>query len=433
MRKLSLCLSLLLAAGCASTRPGGGLTERDRFPLDPREGLAGPFHEGVAMGWDALLAGDGARAEQEFRRAAEEGEGLAARIGQIAAWVVEGEAERAAKACREALRAGEGTPALLVACGEADAARSEPYEALGLYEKALVQVPGREGLRLRAGELRKAAREELVSAARREAGGERWDRARERAARAMEVDPKDPEARVVAAEIERGAGDGEKALLYYREALELGFKGPEAEQRMAELALESGDHALAISLFDELAGRDPRYAEQAAQARLAFRIANWPAPEREAAQRPRLSRADAAVLAWWMVPEVREARVSSGVIASDVLARRDSRAVTRALALGFLDVDRVTHRANPDAPLTLTAASRLLLRLLAMLRPSASELPCLEATDGVPRGGAEAIRLVAACGLLGPSEGTSVSGADFTRALDRMRAMLGSRENMRRE
>jgi len=432
-RKLGLFLAALLAAGCASAPLGVAEKDRERFPLDPREGLAGPFHAGIAAGWDALQVGDGDRAEYEFRRAAEEGEGLAARIGEITAWVVRGQDARAVEACREALRVGEGTPPLLVACGEAYAARAEPLEALGLYERALARVPSRQGLRDRAGELRKAARESLLSAARKEIEAEQWDRARERTARAIEVDPKDPEARVVAAEIERGAGDPEKALVYYREALELGFKGPEAEARMAALALESGDHALAVALFDELALRDPQYAEAAAQARMAFRIANWPAPERAAAQRPRLTRADAATLVWWTVPEVREARVSSGVIASDVLSRRDSRAMTRALALGFLEVDRVTHRANPDAPLTMTAASRLLLRLLSLLRPAGGAPACLEGMVDVPRAGAEAVRLVTACGLLPQSTGNSVSGSAFTRALDRLRTLVGSGENARRE
>jgi hypothetical protein len=45
-------LAALFAHGCASTR----VTVRDAFPLDPREGLPGPFPAGVERGWKALEA-----------------------------------------------------------------------------------------------------------------------------------------------------------------------------------------------------------------------------------------------------------------------------------------------------------------------------------------------------------------------------------------
>jgi hypothetical protein len=86
--------------------------------------------------------------------------------------------------------------------------------------------------------------------------------------------------------------------------------------------------ALAVSVFERLARDDPRFAARAADARLAFRVANWPPAEREAARTSRLTRAQAAELVWWMVPEVREAKGGGGVIASDALSRRDSRSLT---------------------------------------------------------------------------------------------------------
>ena len=393
----------------------------------------GPFDDGIGRGWDALLAGDLALAEEEFQ-SAEGGPGeLAARIGLIETWVLDGHPDRAIAACDDALRSGEGTAPLLVACAEAHAGKSAPVEALRLYDRALARLPGRAGLRARAEELRKTAREGLAAAAREEIGRESWDAARERAARAIEVDPKDPELRVLAAEIEQGAGNREQALIRYREALELGSDRPDVEEKIAEMAMESGDHALAVTLFDELARRDPRFAERAEQARTSFRVSNWPAPERAAAEAERLTRAEAAILVWWMVPEVREARVSSSVIASDVVSRRDSRAVTRSLALGFLDVDPITHRANPDSPLTVTAAARFLLRLLLMLKPEGPQPACLEGTVGPIRSGAEAIRLATACGLLPNAETGVVTGNDFTRAVDRIRAMVASGENAGRD
>ncbi|MFN2386551.1 MAG: tetratricopeptide repeat protein [Thermoanaerobaculia bacterium] len=431
MHRVGLFLFALLAAGCASAPRS--VSERDRFPLDPREQLAGPFEEGVARGWDALLAGDLSGAEEEFARA-EAGPGaVAARIGLIETWVLDGRADRAVSACVDALRTGEPSGPLLVACGEAYAAKSDPIEALRLYDQALARLPGRDGVRARAEELRKTAREGHVAAAREEMGRESWDAARERASLAMAADPKDPELRVLAAEIEQGAGNRDQALIHYREAFEMGSARPDVEEKIAQMAMESGDHALAVTLFDELARRDERFAERAEEARTAFRVSNWPAPEREAARAARLTRAEAAILVWWMVPEVREARVSSSVIASDVVSRRDSRAVTRSLALGFLDVDPVTHRANPNSPITVTATARFLLRLLGMLAPQGREPACLEGVTGPVRSGAEAIRLAIACGLLPHADTGIVTGSDFTRAVDRIRATVASGENAGRE
>src|SRR5262249_30673005 len=62
---LFLGLSPLLLTFCASTQP---VDHRDRFPLDPREGLAGPFPEGVSRGWSRVVAGGGAGAGGGFWR-----------------------------------------------------------------------------------------------------------------------------------------------------------------------------------------------------------------------------------------------------------------------------------------------------------------------------------------------------------------------------
>jgi hypothetical protein len=185
--------------------------------------------------------------------------------------------------------------------------------------------------------------------------------------------------------------------------------------------MDLGEDALAVSIFDPLAREDSRYEPDAVRARLAFRAANWPPPERDAARSERLTRSEAAILVWWMFPEIREARVASGVIASDVISRRDTRALSRALALGLLQVDREKHRANPDAPLTVSAAARLLLRLAAFLRPSGADLPC----SARGRSGAEAVRAAQECGLLEDSVAV-ISGPVFTRALDQVRAVASA-------
>ena len=174
--------------------------------------------------------------------------------------------------------------------------------------------------------------------------------------------------------------------------------------------------------------RSSRFAPHAENARLTFRVANWPAPEREAAQSARLTRAGAATLLWWMYPEIREMRVSGGAIASDALSRRDSRAITRAVALGLLDVDRETHRVNPGARLAPVSAARLLLRLLVLVSPPDQELTCLGETRRPPRAASEALAAAEGCGLLPELDAGGVSGPVFTKALDRLRALAAGSE-----
>ena len=123
-----------------------------------------------------------------------------------------------------------------------------------------------------------------------------------------------------------------------------------------------------------------------------------------------------------MFPEIREAKVTTSVIASDAVSRRDTRAVLRAVSLGLLDVDRETHRARPDGALTRRAAARMLLRLLRIVNPAVHPR-CLEGSPESGRSGVEAVRAAVECGLLEESESSSVPGREFTRGLDRVRIM----------
>ncbi len=230
------------------------------------------------------------------------------------------------------------------------------------------RAPGRPGLVERAEELRDAAVAALLQAAEKSASEGRRQDARADLERALARAPRSGPVLARAADVECAAGERQRALDYYREALELGGVSTEVEERAGSLALELGDDALAVSIFDGLAARDPSFRDRAAEARLAFRIANWPEAERRAARARRLTRAGAASLAWWMFPEVRESRMTSGIVATDVLDRGDGRAMMRAISLGLVDVDPSTHRARPDAPLTRAAAARFLLRLSAALR-----------------------------------------------------------------
>lgn len=418
-------LAALLSHGCASAPAA---PPRDHFPLDPREGLTGPFDASVEDGWRALLAGDAARAGKEFARAAPGPSARAGAIGQVEALVAGGRSSEALALCESALAKPDATLPLYVGCGEAQARAGSAVEAYELYARAASLAPGRPGLAARAQKLLAEATDATLAQADRDAALGRFEAARSGVARAIAWNPRSAAVLVRAAGVECAAGEKERALQYDREAIALGGLDADTRASAGRLALEVGDDAMAVSVFDALAAEDPRFAEQAAEARLAFRISNWPEAERQAARARRLTRAGAASLVWWMFPEVRDARVSGSVVATDVLERRDSRPMMRAVALGLLDVDADTHRARPDAPLGRAAAAQLLLRLAGVLRGADAGPACLRGSPGPWRGAADAIRLAAACGLLSESGGSYVSGPELTRALDRLRSLLQAGE-----
>ncbi len=418
---LVAALFALATARCASAPPS---VIRDGFPLDPREGLQGPFDESVERGWRAVAAGDGARAEREFSLAGKGPSKRAGQIGAIEALVVEGLEGEALSRCVTALADGPPTAPLLTACGEAEARSGNSAQAYALYDRAVGLAPGRMGVASRAAELRAAATREVLAAAEQDAAEGRFDAARAAVAAALAWNPGSPRVLLGAARVECAAGEKERALQYDREAL--AGAGLDAAERESggDIALEAGDYALAVSVFESLADEDPRFREQAAEARLAFRIANWPEAERQATRARRVTRSGAAAIAWWMFPEVREARVTTSVVAADAMERRDSRSMTRAVALGLLDVDPDTHRARPDAPLTRAAAAQMMLRLAGLLAGPEGGLPCTQGSPGPWRGAADSIRLAGRCGLLSESGGPYVSGPELTLGLDRLRSLL---------
>jgi tetratricopeptide (TPR) repeat protein len=416
--------------GCASAPPSA---PSDRFPLDPREGLTGPFDASIEKGWRALQSGDPAGAGRAFEDAASGASRRAGAIGAVEALVLQEKPEAAEPTCARELAEGPGTLPLWTACGERAARAGDPAAAFALYERAADRAPQRRGIVRRADELRAQATDAVLTAAERDSERGRRKEAAAGVAQALAWNPGSASVLVRAAEVECAGGEKESALRYYRDALALGGVDEDAERRAGDLALETGDYAMAVMVFDSLAARDPQLKDRAAEARLAFRIDNWPDAERQAARTRRLTRSGAALLVSWMFPELREGRIRSGVVAGDVLERKDRAVMIRAVGLGLLDVDPETHRARPDAPLSRTAAAQFLLRLAVVLGKPGGPTGCLAPAPEASRTGTDAIRLAARCGLLSESGGMYVSGPEMTRGMDRLRSTYAVGETARRD
>ncbi|HEX4440052.1 MAG TPA: hypothetical protein VH854_08260 [Thermoanaerobaculia bacterium] len=422
-------IAAVLASRCASAPPPPD-PSRAAFPLDPRLELEGPFDEAIDRGWRALEAGDPRTAARAFADTpAKAGRsGRAGGIGTVETLVLMDHSDEALERCRALLGDGEPTTALLTACGEAEAKAGHAADAYELYARAASRSPRMTRVAARTAELREAAVARMLDDAEADAAAGRRAEARSKTARALASAPRSAPLLVRAGDVACALGDRETALADYREALEEGGLDPETQARIASVALESGDPGLAVSIYERLSADDARFRERAAEARLEFRISNWPDAERSAARARRLTRAGAASLVWWTFPEVREARITTGVVATDLLERRDSRAMMRAVSLGLLDVDPDTHRARPDGILTRPVAARLFLRLAGVVGSPRTRPECLRQPGIARAAGNDAIRVAVRCELLSESGSSAVSGAEFTRGLDRFRSLFPAGE-----
>jgi hypothetical protein len=200
-------------------------------------------------------------------------------------------------------------------------------------------------------------------------------------------------------------------------------------ERRAELELEVGDPGQGLAIAREIAARhpdDPRAAERLESAKFRWRLTLLPAAVREVAAAPELTKGDLAVLLYWLVPDIRTSRPSSGRIATDVLDHPHKEEIVRVAGLGLMEVDPTLHRFSPGAPVRQSGALRVLFRILASFGGAGEQGIC---TGGPPAGGNEAVcEAAAACGLLPGLDacrpGEPLSGSEalelIRRTLDRL-------------
>jgi hypothetical protein len=200
----------------------------------------------------------------------------------------------------------------------------------------------------------------------------------------------------------RAAGDSRGELDAARALLAGSRAGDEALlERGGELELEVGQASAAIDIFSTLQRRhpeEPRYAQQVDRAKFRWRVLNLPADVRRLVETPELTRAEFAVLLYWLVPGVRTAVVSEPHIASDILDHPRRQEIMRVVNLNLMDLDETLRRFNPDWRVHRTQALRALERVLQRAQPAPS---CVAGIEGNPAPSREAVCVTAAaCGLL---------------------------------
>ncbi|HSK78077.1 MAG TPA: hypothetical protein VLQ45_16615 [Thermoanaerobaculia bacterium] len=194
-------------------------------------------------------------------------------------------------------------------------------------------------------------------------------------------------------------------------------------ERRAELELAVGDPSAGLQIVQDLAARhpnDPRMADRLEAAKFRWRLSQLPRSVQEVAAKFELSKADFAVLLYWLVPDVRNSRPTAGRIATDVLDHPHQEEIVRVVNLGLMDVDPTIHRFFPGSPERRGAALRSVNEMLARFGKG---IPCFK---DAPTGTCERS---ARCNLILPEEecqpGASLSGSDAVELIRRSLKLLG--------
>jgi tetratricopeptide (TPR) repeat protein len=413
-------LVLVLLAGACATAPPAPPPEPDRpFGFrDPLVGLppgalASSFRRNLRLGMEALSAGDLARAEKAFRT------GLATspdpapfRLGLAFVAIAKGTLPDARKALDEILTARPEYPPAVEARADVDSAEGRRREAMERYRALQKLLPEDARARAREREMKTA----LGDQRRKEADAALRDKdlnaARRAAVSLVELDGTSPFGLQYLSRAAEAGGNLEDAYLTAQKARALDRNDRAWTANVAELAMKTGRYAEAQTLFSELAVKDPALKARAEAAHMEFRIQNLPEVARRAAISSKLSRAQFAALAYWLVPEVREAAPPAAPqLATDAVERPERQALVRTIGLGFFTVARETHTVGADVALTRADLATLLKKVAAVVAGKRSRPGCLAAKHVTPASLAE-------CGILAEGNPKSVTGKEAAAALE---------------
>lgn len=187
---------------------------------------------------------------------------------------------------------------------------------------------------------------------------------------------------------------------------------PAVQEILAEIDAGRGRYQEAIVRYDRLARRtkEPRYSRRLEEIKELWSMANMPPQFRQALESPAITRADLAVLLYWLVPSVRFAQnLGTPPIAIDIENVAGREEIIRAIAIGLYEVDPVTRRVSPARIVTASRFAQQLARVLMLRRADCAR--------GISQDG-----VLAACGVGDPSRGlpadATLTGRQAARALE---------------
>ncbi|MDX9734032.1 MAG: hypothetical protein RBU36_07895 [Thermoanaerobaculia bacterium] len=414
---LVAAILLAVATGCASAPPPAPAASAEAaFAFrDPREGAPPPAptaRESKALdaALGALRRGDAAAASRAL--AVRKGEAAPAlRLARAYLDLLEGRRDEARAFLAEGIASHPNWIAAVEAAADIAADEGETPDALEGYRTLLRLVPSDARSRERVGTLRTSlAASKRASAEEALAAGD-LDAARRHANSLLQLEPESVGALVLLSKTASAAGRAEDAWTWAREARRKAPSDPSVAAFAGDAAARAGRWADAATLYEEAAASDPASAGKAEDARFEFKVQNLPEAARAAAESPRLTRAQLALLLWWTVPEFREALVPPGTeIAVDVVGRSDQGPLVKAIGLGFLDVSPETHRVGTETAVGRGELAGALRRVALLAGRGRAPKGCLSAA------GADAL---ADCGILGRTPTRYVTGREALRALEK--------------
>ncbi len=140
-------------------------------------------------------------------------------------------------------------------------------------------------------------------------------------------------------------------------------------ERVADLEIERENIEASLALYQRLVAAHPEdegLRRKEGRAAFLWRLRRQPEQVQEVARKDELQRADLATLLYWLVPEIRFARVANPPIAMDILdhPRRDE--IVRVINLGLMPVDERLHRFEPERNLSRLRTLSALIRMLSL-------------------------------------------------------------------
>lgn len=386
---------------------------------DPRDGRsAGSWRrrdvKAMEEGLSALARGDAEAAERAFGEGASRAsDPVPFRLGACYAAIQAARLPDAEEGLVEILSTEPAYGAALEALADLLAATSRERDALERYKGLLRVWPSQRRATEKVASLKKSIFATRRSEAETALAEGDLDAARKAGIALVELEPRGAAGFQVLCRAAEASGRPEDAYAWAIQARNLAPRDPAWTEVVAGLAMKTGRYGEAVAFYDELAAGSPVFAEKADEARLDFRIQNLPDGVRKAAVSPRLTRAQLAVLLWGTVPEVRDAPAAGPAdVAVDVVDHRDRSALTRAIALGFLTVNRDTHRVGVDVPVSRAEMPGHLRRLAVVAGRGRRIPPCL-AGDPPPAAS------LAGCGILSESSGKGTTGREALKAIER--------------
>lgn len=420
--RLAAALLATALGGCASAPPPppqsadavdvSGFAFRDPRQGAPGAGLSKKEGRRLDEAMVALRAGRTAEMERLLNGSAGPREGRPPlQLARVYAAIASNRWEEAQTDLEALAKTAPGWVSAIEARADLAAARGDLRPAYDGYRALLKLRPDDPRGKKRAEEVREALVERRRGEAETALAGRDFDATRRAALSLVELDPASPAGFQFLSRAAEASGKFEDAYVWAVKARALDPADTEWTETVADLAMKTGRYGDATLLYDELAAGEPEFREKADAARLEFQIHNLPDAAQRAARSPRVTRGQLANLAWWTVPEIRDAAGGPAEVAVDVVDRPDRSILVRSIALGLFPVSRETHRMGVEVPVSRAELGTVLRRVAAIVARGRPVKGCL-AEDSPPAALVE-------CGILSDIASRTVSGKETLRALER--------------